>query len=135
MKKTSIFSFLFLIALMVTQACNSGKKIENDNTDKADDSVTEKPDEQCKNTATVMDYTGLDGCKYMLKLENGRILLPNISSRDIFDYNDFAKARKVSVGYYNKSIMNTCMKGQTVEITCCRILEEGSPLKPETSEY
>ncbi len=128
MKNYCLFFVLLFTTVFVFSSCNGTK-----NTDQNSD--LEKPlvedNSECKKLATVLDYTGLDGCTFLLQLEDGKILQPHIGSREIFDFNNFSKAETVSISYINKRMMSTCMKGQMVDIRCCTIVKEGSPRKPE----
>lgn len=63
--------------------------------------------------ATVIDLSGLDGCKFLLKLEDGSRLQPeNLDSA-------FAKENNpVWVKFYlRKNAMSICMAGKAVHIT------------------
>lgn len=72
----------------------------------------------CENAqaATIEDYTGLDGCGLVIKLQNGEVLEPT-------NLNDFnitpTDGMKVWVKYHNVSGMaSICMVGPIVEIDC-----------------
>jgi len=72
----------------------------------------------CENAeaATIEDYTGLDGCGFVIKLQNGQTLEP-------MNLNDFnitpSDGKKVWVKYHEKSGMaSICMVGPIVEIDC-----------------
>ncbi len=65
--------------------------------------------------ATIEDYTGLDGCGLVLKLQSGEVLEPT-------NLNDFnitpTDGMKVWVKYHEVGMMSICMVGPTVEIDC-----------------
>jgi len=64
--------------------------------------------------ATVIDMSGLDGCVFMLKLENGKKLQPSPALTDDYSVNDMT----VWVKYYvKKGAVGICMSGQIVTIT------------------
>ena len=71
----------------------------------------------CENAqaATIEDYTGLDGCGLVLKLQSGEVLEPT-------NLNDFnitpTDGMKVWVKYHEVGLMSICMVGPTVEIDC-----------------
>ncbi len=71
----------------------------------------------CENAqaATIEDYTGLDGCGLVIKLQNGEVLEPT-------NLNDFnispTDGMKVWVKYHEVSGGSICMVGPIVEIDC-----------------
>jgi hypothetical protein len=71
----------------------------------------------CENAqaATIEDFTGLDGCGLVIKLQNGEVLEP-------VNLNDFnitpTDGLKVWVKYHEVGMMSICMVGPTVEIDC-----------------
>jgi hypothetical protein len=71
----------------------------------------------CVNTkaATIVDYTGLDGCGLILKLSTGEVLEP-------MNLNDFnitpTDGLKVWVKYHEVAGASICMVGPIVEIDC-----------------
>lgn len=72
----------------------------------------------CENAqaATIEDYTGLDGCGLVIKLQNGEVLEP-------VNLNDFnitpTDGMKVWVKYHEVSGMaSICMVGPIVEVDC-----------------
>tara|TARA_B110000285_G_C14534868_1_gene342389 strand:+ start:158 stop:466 length:309 start_codon:yes stop_codon:yes gene_type:complete len=92
--KISLISLTFFLLL----ACNKNK---------CADSVK----------AELKDLTGLDGCGFVVELENGSKLEPlNLSNFDI----ELKDGKKVWVSYHltNIFIGTTCMVGDIVEIDC-----------------
>jgi hypothetical protein len=66
--------------------------------------------------ATIEDYTGLDGCGLVIKLQNGTVLEPT----NLNDFNiTLTDGVKVWVKYHELSGMGSiCMVGSIVEIDC-----------------
>lgn len=69
--------------------------------------------------ATVIDYRELDGCRFLLELEDGRRLEPvNLEEK-------FMKhGLKVLITWKNAEGMSICMAGTMVEITSIRLAEK-----------
>ena len=79
----------------------------------------EKHSELCPNAveATLKDLTGLDGCSWVLELDNGKRLEP--SNLQKFDNIKLEDGKRVFVEY--KTIHNAasiCMVGTIIEIIC-----------------
>jgi hypothetical protein len=72
----------------------------------------------CENAqaATIEDYTGLDGCGLVIKLQSGEVLEPtNLNGFDITPVDGM----KVWVKYHEvQNVMSICMVGPIVEIDC-----------------
>lgn len=72
----------------------------------------------CENAqaATIEDYTGLDGCGMVIKLQSGEVLEPtNLNGFDITPEDGM----KVWVKYHElQNVMSICMVGPIVEIDC-----------------
>ncbi|MDX2362634.1 MAG: hypothetical protein QNK23_17630 [Crocinitomicaceae bacterium] len=71
----------------------------------------------CTNSvkAELKDLTGLDGCGFVLELDNGDKLEP----RNLNDFNiDIVDGKKVWVNYTVISSPSFCMVGEVVEIDC-----------------
>ncbi|UCH13395.1 MAG: PKD domain-containing protein, partial [Bacteroidales bacterium] len=65
---------------------------------------------ECELTGTVKDYTGLDGCGYLIELDNGKILNPVIVDTPFV----FRDNQRVRLSYLEVTGMVTaCMKGIT----------------------
>ena len=84
----------------------------------------------CGVNATVLDLTGLDGCSFILELENGDRLepiwrrtcgtppLPENSPVDhLIDF-EFHNGQIVNIVYENANMASICMVGTTVFINC-----------------
>ncbi|MEY4596988.1 MAG: hypothetical protein RLZZ506_1414 [Bacteroidota bacterium] len=71
----------------------------------------------CENAqaATIVDYTGLDGCGLVIKLQNGEVLEPI----NLHDFNITpTDGMKVWIKYHEVGLASICMVGPTVEIDC-----------------
>lgn len=72
---------------------------------------------------TVVNYTGLDGCGYVIELDNGKKLEP----AEYPEHFQFYDGQRVSLTYkVRNDLMSTCMVGEIVEIT--EIENTGCPL-------
>jgi hypothetical protein len=81
---------------------------------------------ECSQEATVVDYTGTDGCGLMFELNDGTKLVParytyvTAPSREddpLYHY-DLKAGEKVFIGYRLEKAVDGCMMGQIVFITC-----------------
>jgi hypothetical protein len=85
----------------------------------------------CSTKAIIRDLTGLDGCGYVLELEDGTRLEPVLPSlfcgtpplpKEITEdplYNfEFVDGKRVVISYQEAGSMSICMAGTTVKITC-----------------
>ena len=81
-------------------------------------------DEQskCKTVATVKDFTGLDGCTFLIILENGDKLLPAKLNNESFTFRD---GQKIRFDYKEmKDAMSICMaEKKIIEVTCIEEIE------------
>lgn len=71
----------------------------------------------CDTEATLRDYTGLDGCAFVLVLESGQIL----EMGDFDEEPDFAfeDGMKIRISYVEMSdVVSICMVGPIVKVTC-----------------
>lgn len=95
------------------------------------------PSEDCSLRATVIDATGLDGCGYLLELDNGKILQPvfkpicgtpplppEVTEHPLYNF-QFFDGQNVLVGYEMSEFeFNTCMRGTPVNIICIKDITE-----------
>jgi PKD repeat protein len=80
---------------------------------------------ECELTGTVMDYTGVDGCGYLIKLDNGTILEPVVVDTPFV----FRDNQRVRLSYRELTEgASICMIGILAEITC--IEETGDSIWP-----
>lgn len=88
----------------------------------------------CSTPATIKDLSGLDGCGYVLELEDGTYLQPympvlycgtpplpkEVTEDPLFNFR-FEDGKKVFISYsILKGHFNTCMAGSLAKITCIR---------------
>ena len=109
-----------LLLLILCLACKSSQK----NTESKD--LT-----KCNTTATVKDYSGLDGCNFMLLIENGEKWLA-IGARELGWR--FKDGQNIRFGYQEVEPMaSVCMAEQNmVKLTCIELAENtGKPNIPE----
>jgi hypothetical protein len=88
----------------------------------------------CSETATVVDYSSLDGCGLLLQLSNGKLLMPlrltyvqaPTRAEDPMYYYQLQAGEKLLIGYREvEQGINACMAGEFVAfITCIRPVEE-----------
>jgi len=63
--------------------------------------------------ATIVDMRGLDGCTFVLRLENGKRLEPiNLKAFDI----EIIDGKQVCITYHSVEMVSICMLGEIVEI-------------------
>lgn len=63
----------------------------------------------------VKDYTGLDGCGFVIELNSGEILEPAFVHDTTFVFHD---NQKVWLSYKPLSAASICMVGEIVEVLC-----------------
>ncbi len=116
---------LITLLLFSAIACNSTKK----NGSSKDKEVT-----KCTQEGTVKDFTGLDGCKFLIVLDNGDKWLPAKINDSNFKLVD---GQRIRFGYTElKDMMSICMaESKTVEVTCIEAIEStGKPNIPKCYE-
>ena len=69
----------------------------------------------CGTPATVRNLTGLDGCGYVLQLDNGKRLEPHGALWQSFAKSDGAR---VTISYETEPAASVCMVGEGVKLTC-----------------
>jgi hypothetical protein len=75
-------------------------------------------DQQEEVNGTVKDFTGLDGCRMMIVLDNGQRLEPvSVPLNTAFIDN-----RRVAIKYKAVNAFSICMAGETVKIVSLRYL-------------
>ena len=121
MNKTMFRISLFMF-LLILFSCKTKKVVDSSNNN------------ACNTFATVKDYTGLDGCRFLLVLENGEKWLPvKVNDKDFV----FKDNQKIKFGYtVLEDVMSVCMaESKSVELTCIELISEGSSkLKPAPSK-
>lgn len=89
--------------------------------------TTESRFAKCKVDAKVLDYTALDGCRFILELKDGTRLMPvELSDREFL----FSEEQQVKINYTEaKEVVSTCMTAAIpVKIECIQQVKEG--IKP-----
>lgn len=70
-------------------------------------------------TGIIEDYRGrLDGCGYLIELDNGHRLEPAANSSG----QSLIPGRRIAIRYKDKPAISICMAGETVEIISLRYL-------------
>lgn len=69
----------------------------------------------CSTPVTVRDLTGLDGCRMVLELSNGKRLEPLGPVWQAYTPHD---GEKLYIAYELESAVSICMVGETVRLTC-----------------
>jgi len=95
-----------------------------------DDAAIESVAPDCSEPATVVDYTGLDGCGLLLKLSDGKLIMPQrlvyiqapTREEDPIYYYELKAGENVLIGYrVVEDVATSCMAEQLVAfITCIR---------------
>jgi hypothetical protein len=95
-------------------------------------STQDELETKCSTPATVRDLTGLDGCGWVFELNDGTKLIPliigfcgtppvskEITENPLYDF-EFINGKKVFIDYepIHVGMVNACMVGETVKITC-----------------
>lgn len=87
--------------------------------------------DSCSTEAVIKDLTGLDGCGYILELNDGTRLIPErrtyiqapSKEDDPIYYFQMSDGHKVKISYRPTQLLGTCMAGEIVFITCISSLE------------
>jgi hypothetical protein len=70
----------------------------------------------CSEKATLRDFTGLDGCSYVLVLDDEEVLeIGDLEFEPDFQFRD---GLRVSVSYEELSSSSVCMVGSIVRVLC-----------------
>lgn len=80
---------------------------------------------KCKVDAKVLDYTALDGCRFILELKDGTRLMPvELSDKEFL----FSEGQQVKITYTEaKGVVSTCMTSAVpVKIECIQQVKEGT---------
>lgn len=79
----------------------------------------EEPSGDCKEEGILHDWTGkLDGCGWMVELNNGKMLELNAGA---IDETKFSDGTPVLIGYTVANRASNCMAGTPVDLTCIRV--------------
>ena len=71
---------------------------------------------ECSEFGTVLDYSGIDGCGFVIELDTGYIIEPAVMPFD--DNFEFYHGQRVKLSYNRIRLATTCMVGIVAEITC-----------------
>lgn len=122
MQSKTLLYLIFCIFLCCSFKCKAPQEINDDSRAKKSDTIIAKKHEQPINKqsppkedfvkAIVKDFRGLDGCEFVLLLENGKQLIPSKLNSDykIQDLPVLIKYKKA------EGMMGICMAGEIVEI-------------------
>jgi len=103
---------LIMTTLLLLMSCGGNKGVPNGNST------------ACSTTGTVQDFTGLDGCKLLIVLENGDKLEPAVVKEGV----TLKNGQTIKFGFKEMTdMMSVCMAGKIVEVTCVEVLSEGNP--------
>jgi hypothetical protein len=73
------------------------------------------PNPGCGTPATIRDLTGLDGCGFVLELDNGKRLEPHGPLWQNYAKHD---GERVTISYVAEPAMSICMVGEGVKLDC-----------------
>ena len=93
--------------------------------------TNKKGESKCEEMGTIKDYTGLDGCKFLIELENGEKLQPVKYTDSDLDH-PLKDGQRIKFSYKEVTDqMSICMTGKMIEVTCITFLEEEKSNVPE----
>ena len=75
--------------------------------------ATEGP--ACNTPATVRNFSGIDGCGFVLELDNGKRLEPH---GDLWQGYAKKDGARVTISYVDEPSASICMVGDGVRLTC-----------------
>lgn len=112
MNKYLLYITFALLLLAGFSACKAKKKAEDVAPPRGETSIM--PKEKPEVEGTLRNMAGLDGCKWMIELNNGSKIQPtNLAAFDIA----LAEGQKVWVEYVEQQgVMSTCMAGKVVKL-------------------
>ncbi len=113
---------LFFCCLLLLTACDSTKKTSNSGSLQGDQTPISQTT-KCKIPGVVKDYTGTDGCKFLIEMANGEKWLPNKINDASFE---LANGQNIIFGYKEVvDAISVCMaESKVIEITCIREVTE-----------
>lgn len=116
---------IFIVLLVALNSCSL--------VDRSEDATP-----ACTTLATVKDMQGLDGCRFILVLDNGERLQPvqifrcgnepagQTFSNPLSQF-ELKDGQRVKIGYKESTMPTICMLGKSIELTC---ITEVSPALP-----
>jgi hypothetical protein len=109
--------YFFIIILIGSMISCTPTKTSTDEEASAREVPTEvitKP--SCGTLATVKDNSGLDGCKFLIILDNDQRLEPLVMEDKNFEFKD---GQRIRLNYETeREMMSVCMSGMGVKVTC-----------------
>lgn len=100
MKKLVVYAFILLGMALSANKCNESKKGN-------EDIIRDK-------TGVVIDRHNLDGCGFLIQLDNGTKLEPIEVTPEF----EFTEGQRIKVSYQHlEGVASTCMAGELVRIT------------------
>lgn len=123
-------SIIFLSICLLVAACGT---TSNSSSNSTPNSNNNNDNQACNTSAIVKDMTGMDGCKFLLELGNGDLLLP-VRSVDM-DFR-FQNNQLVEFGYQEVTDqMSVCMaESKMVAITCIKLVGQTGGVRPGIPE-
>ena len=96
-----------------------------------DHEISPPPVDGCSTEAVIKDLTGLDGCGFVLELNDGTRLIPErriyiqapTNEDDPIYHFEMKDGKKVKISYRDSELLGACMAGEIVFITCITSLE------------
>ena len=121
---------IFIVLLVALNSCSL--------VDRSEDATPE-----CTTLATVKDMRGLDGCRFILVLDNGERLQPvqifrcgnepaGQTGNNPLRQFELKDGQRVKIGYKESTMPTICMFGKTIELTCITEVSP-APASPETA--
>ena len=119
---------IFIVLLVALNSCSL--------VDRSEDATP-----ACTTLATVKDMRGLDGCRFILVLDNGERLQPvqifrcgnepaGQTVNNPLSQFELKDGQRVKIGYKESTMPTICMVGKTVELTCITEVSP-APASPE----
>lgn len=125
------YTLLSLIACLFLFSCPPPSTPIEETKAEMDDAVKPDPNASadCSTFAMVRDFTGQDGCRFLLELSNGEKLLPN--DMPIMDFK-LTNNLAVNIDYdIIKDGVSACMmESKIVSVTCIQLIGQTGGVKP-----
>lgn len=87
----------------------------------SEDIIEEKTTAKCATNGIVRNMAGLDGCGFLIELEDGRKVEPVVMEDKSFKFKD---GQKIRFTYeQEREMMSVCMGGMTVRVTCIEVVK------------
>lgn len=107
--------------IFFTVSCKSAQKV--DEPVKEADAPVKVERSTCNIFGTVKDFSGLDGCSYLIVLEDGKKVEPVVIEDENFK---LQTGQKIRFSYEpEKEVMSICMAAPTVRVTCIELRKKG----------